>query len=112
MLSVDRTCVGLTPSSFLQFPRCDDASVLQEPLVLCFLHCLPLHRALLHHEPGTDHVAKSPAAEQQPLVMLRHLSLCLVVDSKDAAVCFIKRLVSTVGIFWAYAIILICRITS
>lgn len=65
MLLVHRTCVGLTLSSFLQFPRCDDASILQEPVVLCFLHCLPLHRTLLHHEPGMDHIAKSPATGLQ-----------------------------------------------
>ena len=44
----------LLVSSFLQFPRCDDAIVLQEPLVLCLLHCLPFHRTLLRHEPGTN----------------------------------------------------------
>lgn len=50
-----RSCDAQTSKAiclFLQFPWCDDAVVLKEPLVLCVLHCVPLHWALLHHEPG------------------------------------------------------------
>lgn len=36
----------------MQFPRRDDALLLPEPLVLRLLHRVPLHRAVLHHEPG------------------------------------------------------------
>ncbi|XP_077811381.1 two pore channel protein 1 isoform X8 [Macaca mulatta] len=43
---------SVCPSDHSQFPRCDDALLLPEPLVLCLLHRVPLHRAVLHHEPG------------------------------------------------------------
>lgn len=36
----------------MQFSRCDDAILCPEPLVLCLLHSVSLHRAVLHHELG------------------------------------------------------------
>lgn len=36
----------------IQLPRCDDALLLPEPLVLHLLHRVPFHRAVLYHEPG------------------------------------------------------------
>lgn len=39
-------------SSAMQLSRRDDALLLPEPVVLHLLHRVPLHRAVLHHEPG------------------------------------------------------------
>ena len=45
--------MGLTGDALqIQLPRCDDALLLPEPLVLRLLHRVPLHRAVLYHEPG------------------------------------------------------------
>lgn len=37
---------------WIQFPWCDDAVLCSEPLVVCLLHSVSLHRIVLHYELG------------------------------------------------------------
>lgn len=61
----------------MQLSRRDDAVLLPEPMVLHLLHRVPLHRAVLHHEPG----------ESSVLALLQRWALGTDVRTSSSCVC-------------------------